>query len=291
MDNFFLSILLGLLAMFSWGVGDLLAAIASRKIGALKSYFWMRVAGVILASFYLLKTKEKVSLGLYFILPLIFAGILDFVGTLSFYKGFSTGQVSIVSPIASSWSLVTVILSIIFLKETLYPIQILAIFLIIVGIWLTSIDSKEFLDKKKLNFNKGGKEGLIAMSTWGLMAFLFILASKLVNSWYLPIMIYRVFGILTTLLYVFLFKKDLVIKKDKLLSLKLIIPIGLLDQIANFSFNFGSLIGQASIISPIASAFCVVTVILGIIFFKEKLFLAQIFGIVSVIAGIVILST
>lgn len=289
MNNFLLSILFGLVAMLSWGTGDFLAAISSRKIGSLKTYFWMRIAGTILASLYLFQTKEKFPLELNLIFPLFLSALLEVIATLSFYKGLSIGLLSVVSPISSSWAMVTAILAVIFLKEVFSIVELLAIGLIILGIWLVSSDLKLSLSKK-INLKKGGKEGLIAMFGWGLMAFLFIFASKNYGGWYLSIMIMRVFTILLVSLFSAFFKKNLVIKKKNFSILKLILPIGLFDALGFFSLNFGSLIGQASIVSPISSSFSVITVILGIVFLKEKLITSQIFGILSVIAGIVILS-
>jgi drug/metabolite transporter (DMT)-like permease len=290
MDNFLLSIIFGLVAMLGWGVGDIFPALASRKIGALKTYFWTRIVGLSLASLYFFKTQESFPLELGFILPLVLAGILDFIGSVSFFKGFNLGQVSIVAPVSSSWALITVILSVLFFKERLSLLQAGCVFLIMVGIWLVSLDLKGLKSNKKIDFHQGVKQALIAMLSWGLMAFLFVLASRKSGGWYLPIMFYRSVGVLVFCFYRLASHQPFGLGRQKPLFFKLIIPSGLFDIVANLSFNFGSLIGLASVVSPIASAFGAVTAIMGVICFKEKLFPPQILGIISIISGIVILS-
>jgi len=285
-----LSIIFGLLAMLGWGVGDFFGAISSRKIGSVKTYFWMRVLGTVLASPFLLISQERSSWQLWFFIPLFISGVLDFIGTISFYNGFNIGNLSVVSPIASSWSVITIILSLIFLNERLSLFQLLAILLIVLGIWLVSFNFNQFFKLRKVDLLKGGKEGLIAMFMWGIMAFLFIFPSKLSASWFLPIMVHRCFLIAIILFYSLIFKQSLLITDDKFKNIKFLLVIGILDLMANFSLNFGAIIGKVSIISPVSSAFGAVTALLGIIFLKEKISASQIFGIISVVGGIIILS-
>jgi hypothetical protein len=90
-----------------------------------------------------------------------------------FYRGLEIGKVSVVSPIFSSGSLVTVILSTILLGEYLNQKEILIISLIISGTVLTSFG---WSDIKRLNFRdllNGTKYALPAMLLRGV-SFVFV---------------------------------------------------------------------------------------------------------------------
>ena len=111
----------GLLTMLFWGVAIFLAAIVSRKIGNILTLFWMQLFGFVVGLIYFLFNIHSLPVFSTFHLISILSAIaiLQVVAYLAFYKGLEKGQVSLVSPIGASWSLITAILSIIVFKETL----------------------------------------------------------------------------------------------------------------------------------------------------------------------------
>ncbi len=287
-----MGILSGLLSMLGWGASDFLAAKSSRKIGYLLTYFWTQLIAFSIALIYLFIKFPTLKLNInnlpqffYLLLP---AGFLFMVGTLAFYKGFVGGQVSLVSPIGASWAMVTVILSIIFLKEILQINQIIAISLIISGIILVSTNLKEVLKIKKFTLLMGTKEGLIAMLGWGISLFLIVPASKALG-WFLPVLMLKLFGLLFLLSYAMLSRQSLRINFQSSL-LTLLFFIGFLDMVAFFGYSFGVEGTHASIVAPIAASFPLVTIMLARVFLKEKLVPNQIFGIVGVITGLILIS-
>jgi len=277
--------------MFGWGTSDFLAAKCSRKIGYIVTYFWTQIVTVVVTLIiFLIKFKTldigNISRYLIFLAP---AGFLFMIATLNFYRGLTEGQVSLVSPIGSSWSMIVVVLSIIFLHETLKTNQIIAIVLIILGMMLASVNLKELLKIKKLSFLTGTKEGIIAMTGWGIALFLLVPVSRTLG-WLLPIVIFKLFGILFFLIINIIFsKKSFKISPQQPLLL-LILMVGILDIVAFFSYSFGVRGAYASIVAPIAASFPLITVLLARIFFKERLSLNQIIGVVGVIAGLVLIS-
>lgn len=280
----------GLLSMLGWGISDFLAAKSSRKVGYLITYFWTQLFAFSIALIYLLIKLPTLSISniLQFLVFLLPAGFLYMVGTLSFYKGFTKGQVSLVSPIGASWAMITVILSIIFLKEVLKTNQIVAIILIIFGVILVSVNLKELLRIKKFALLGGIKEGLIAMLAWGISLFLIVLPSK-TFGWFLPVFALKFFGILFIVIYATLIKQPLKIK-FQLSLLALFFLIGFSDMIAFFGYSFGVEGEYASIIAPVAASFPLVTIILARIFLKERIVLNQAFGVAGIIVGLILIS-
>ena len=112
-----LGILFGIVAMIAWGISDFFAAKASRKSGVFSTLFWSQAAGtimLILAYLFFFKIPA-ISAGI--VMLILVSAFLNIAALLSFYKGMKVGTVSIISPIASAYAAVTVILSLIFLNE------------------------------------------------------------------------------------------------------------------------------------------------------------------------------
>src|SRR6202050_172309 len=110
-----MGILLGLLTALSWGSSDFLARFASRRIGALRTTFYMQLAGLVLLTIFLPwiggwghladgSGWQPWAWG-------ALAGALNFFATLTLYRSFEIGKLSIVAPISASYPVLTVLLS------------------------------------------------------------------------------------------------------------------------------------------------------------------------------------
>src|SRR3989338_7184332 len=107
-----MGILMGLATMGLWGVAIFLAAIANRKLENVVVLFWMQAFGFLLGIVYFFYKLNSFDLtSVYPYLPqLVAIAVLQIGAYLSFYKGLSKGQVSMVSSIGASWGLLTAIL-------------------------------------------------------------------------------------------------------------------------------------------------------------------------------------
>ncbi|PIU68957.1 hypothetical protein COS81_02020 [candidate division WWE3 bacterium CG06_land_8_20_14_3_00_42_16] len=285
-----MEILTGLLCMFGWGASDFFAAVSSRKIGNILTLFGMEVVGLLVAFGYLLLSHATFDLVLLLkSLPLlIIITLLQIISFLAFYQGLTKAQVSLVSPLSSSWALVTTILSLIFLKETLTASEAIAITFIVISIFLLSINLGQLIKTKKMSVFAGVKEGIVAMGGFGISMFLIVLVSRTLG-WFLPVFFFRLLAVFFLLLYL-VFKKNQSFKKQTLSNLFLVIPIGLFDVGAFIAYGIGVRGERASIVAAVAGAFPLVTIILAKIFFKEKIVVNQAIGIIGIIGGLVILA-
>ncbi len=280
----------GLLTMLFWGVAIFLAAIVSRKIGNILTLFWMQFFGIVVGLIYFLLNVHSLPISSSFhLVPVLSAiAILQVVAYLAFYKGLEKGQVSLVSPIGASWSLITAILSIIFFKEVLKTNQLLAIPIILGGIIIISINFKDFLKRKDFKLLAGVKEGLISIFGWGISLFLLIPVSKELG-WFLPAFLFRT-GILVLLsAYFITSKKPFVLKTIKFPWLLLFL-IGLFDIFAFFAYSLGVSSAYGSIVAPISSSNTLVTILLGVFILKEKIDLRRLIGIGAIVFGLILIS-
>jgi transporter family protein len=76
------------------------------------------------------------NIGFYFA---FFAGIIGTLPVISFYMALTSGKASIIVPLTATYPIVTVILSVLILKESVTLLETLAITLILAGIFLISL--------------------------------------------------------------------------------------------------------------------------------------------------------
>ena len=279
-------IIFGIIAMLSWGTCDFFIVKAVKKSNVLKTVIWSQTTGLIL--YYTI-------FSLYFKLPIISpttiiiiltTGLLSVIGFLSFCKGLQVGKVSIISPVSACWAVITVILSQIFLNETLTALQSAGIILAISGTILTSFKLHDLLKLKLKNRATGIEYAIISLFATGIY---FVLISILVTelSWFLPIFFMKNAALLYLLTYSTIAKKDISLPKN---TRSLIILIGTLEAIGFLAYGIGVNSEYTSIVAPISATFPMVTIILAKIFFKETLETNQKIGIISVLCGLVLLS-
>ena len=110
-----MGILLGLLTAVTWGGSDFLARFATHRIGTLRTMFYMQATGLVLLSICLPwlggwghlhdgSGWQPWAWG-------VLAGCINAVSTLTLYRSFEVGKLSVVAPLSASYPALTVILS------------------------------------------------------------------------------------------------------------------------------------------------------------------------------------
>jgi len=279
-------ILFAIAAMLSWGTSDFLAAHSVKKTDFFKLFFWSQVIclSFIFALFFLFFHLPSLSFPI--ILAILFSGFLSAAGFLAFYKGFQVGKASIISPIAATWALVTVILSLVFLKERLTTLQAFSIFLALMGGVLTSFRWKDLAGIKIKRFETGIKYAVFAAVVWGIYYIPFdIINTKL--GWFMSTFLTRAAVFLLLSFFAVSFKKDVKFPRNVTLF---VVLIAALETIGYLSYALSITSQNTSIAAPISGATPMIVVILARIFFKEELETNQKIGIVSILTGLVLLS-
>lgn len=232
-------------------------------------------------------------------LPVSFFYILSMA--CSFF-GMRFLEESISDPIENTSGAIAAILCFLILKQTMSKIALIGVVLIIIGVVMLGIfEVKDETRRKKL----GKKLAVISFIMPFVYAILDALGSFL-DAYYLEIETsplvqiteenielvantsYELtFGIVALILAIFvLLKKEklnLLQQRDKWLA-------AVCETAGQFTYVF-AMGGSAIITAPILSSVCVVSVVLSRIFLKEKLTKKQYIAIITVIAGILLIST
>jgi len=281
------AIIFALIAFFGWGVGIFFEAIAARKLNSYSFAFWAFLLTVVVLSFYTPFVVDDLN-GLtihIFLLTVTLAIMALFLGSISYYEALKIANRALVGTIASSFPLVTVILSILFLKEKISTEQGVAIVIIFLGLFLAMFKGDMF--SKKALHSRGVFFAILTMIAWGVY-FAFIKIPIEHIGWFWPN--YFSFLIFPLIYFYMKIKKIRLEKPTHNGAIVTLILSTIFVRIAELSFNFGISKGLVTIVAPISGANPTLFVILAFLFFKDPITKQQIVGIITTLIGIVLLS-
>ncbi len=280
----------GLGSMIGWGTADFFAKKTIDKIGDVQTLFWQQLIGIIPLTFLYLLHPVTPDLHHYDILFMVLLGAVSGLSYIPLYNGFGKGQLSLLSPVFASYSVVVVLLSVLFLGESLHALRVAAIFITVLGILLISTNLRDLrLSARKHAFRLAGlpevASAMLIYSVWLVFLDQF-LAGK---QWVPFILAIRIFSAATVLLYSRVRGIRLKIRDRKLW--KYLVGIGLFD-VAAFSFvSYGfSHTQYPSIIAVLSASFSLPTLFLARIFLKERISRTQAIAAMIIICGIVLIS-
>ncbi|MBK8620000.1 MAG: DMT family transporter [Anaerolineales bacterium] len=286
MSTTILSILLGIGGMFGWGVYDFLGGVFAKKIGAFKSLFWSQLAGLISVLLLAIVFKSNVNISvLVFVLSLI-AAVLYSAGYLFFFKGFEIGNVSIIAATMNLWTVFTMVFAFVFMGQRLSTLQTAGVLMIILGAALASLNWNE-IRNQRFQLSAGVKEAVFGAFFFGV----FWNISEIISEqagWLLTTLFVKLGIVLFLLIYSLLVKQEIGLNKVSTKTKRIILLMGMVEAGAVALVNYGLTIGDAILITPIASALSIVTITLAIVFLKDKITKIQGLGIVMAIIGIVV---
>lgn len=283
-----LALILAFITFLGWGTGDLFTIVASRKIGANLTTFWVFSFSVLLSLLVLPFVPHNfAAITLPLLVLNIFLGILYVSGNFLISQAFRISSAPLVGIIIQSFPAVVLILSAFIFKDRITLIQAIFIIIIFFGVVCCSVNFSELKQAKKL-VDKGTALALIAMVC---LAIFFTFSRILITSygWFLPTFIANAcFPII--LLSLKHQKEKLEIPQLKILFATFM--IGFLIKAGDFALNYGlSLPNQSSIVAPIAGAAPILFVISSHFIYKDKLTKQQIVGIIITLFGIVLLTS
>ncbi len=278
----------GLIAMLGWGVSNFVAAQLSRKIGALNAVFWNTVGVFTFMLLGLPLFHQNLFLASsYDFFILMAAGGFLALGGIAFYKGTSLGKVSLVSPLSASWPIVVAVVTIFSTHESPGALKTLALLLIFMGGLVASL--KLTKSTKIFSFSDPGiPYALLALGAWSFAFYLF--GVVLTASPWLTANVYFVFwAALVTFAYGIHKRVKFSFTPYKT-QLKLFLLFTVSATCASISYSLGVRSLQATLTAAITNASPAVTTLLAWILIRERLTWIQKGGIISIIAGLIILS-
>jgi transporter family protein len=280
------SILAGLGGMFGWGLYDFFGGLFSKRIGNFKTFFWSQLAGLIFATLLIFVFAINLNMPTRIAVLIPVASILYAAAYLLFFKGFELGNVSIISATMNLWAVFTMIFAFIFLGQRLSTFQFLGVVMIIAGVAFVSLKWSDIKDQNIKLFS-GIKETILAALLFGIFWNLSEIISEDIG-WLSTTLFVKIGIVLFMLLFSLLIKRELRVANTTPKIMMMILFAGVLEAAAVATVNWGLTIGEAILVTPIASALSIVTIMMAVIFLKEKITKLQAIGMIIVISGIVL---
>ena len=285
MSTTILSIILGIGGMVGWGIYDFLGGVFAKQIGSFKSLFWSQLAGLISIFLLAIFFKPGINIPVLVIILSFIAAILYSAGYLFFFKGFETGNVSIIAATMNLWAVFTMLFAFIFMGQRLSALQTVGVLMIILGATLASLNWNE-IRNQRFQLSAGVKEAAFGAFFFGIYWNVSEIISEKVG-WLLTTLFIKS-GIILFLLIISLLTKQVIgLTKISTKTKTIILLMGGIEAGAVALVNYGLTIGDAILITPIASALSIVTIVLAVVFLKDKISKPQGFGIVMAVAGII----
>jgi transporter family protein len=286
MSTAILSILSGIAGMLGWGIYDFLGGVYAKQIGPFKSFFWSQLAGLTSVLLLIFVCAISLDVPMLVIILLPIAAIFYSAGYLFFFRGFEIGNVSIVAATMNLWAVFTMLFAFIFMGQRLSTIQSFGVFMIISGVTLASLNWSA-IRSQRFQLSSGVKETVLGAFFFGVFWNMSEVISEEIG-WLLTTLLVKFGIILFLLLFSFLKKRELDLTKATTKTKCMVVLMGIIEAGAVAIVNYGLTIGDAILITPIASALSIVTIALAIIFLKDKVTKLQGLGIITAIAGIVV---
>jgi len=262
------SVILALVAMLFWGVGDFFIQRNVRKIGNLESLAYIGIIGSIMLFPFvynelgLLLTIENLAL-------LSLLGVLVFISALFNFEALKKGKLSVIDVILELELPIVVLLSFIFLKETLTLIQALIIGLLFIGIVFVAVERFSFKGLFK-KLEKGAIIAVIGAVGLGLIDFLTATSSRTIS----PVLaVWMPWLMVSIISLVFIFKRERVkVFVEHGIRLKYwILIMGVLDILAWLAYAHAMEISNVAVITAITEAYPAVALFLGVWMNKERI--------------------
>jgi drug/metabolite transporter (DMT)-like permease len=282
-------VIFGLAAALGWGCSDLLAAIGSRRMGSRATVMVAQTIGLLCFGLLWVVTTPEWRLLARDVVILLGSGCFAGIAYFTAYRGLELGPVALVSPIASAFAAVTVLLAVVILGESLGPILLSGVVLTIVGVVLASTDLRRFEVEAKRH-RRGLPYAFAAMVGFGVAAFVSGSLAK-DYGWLPPITLSRVGSVILIAAVTLAMRgrEREGIRRISPRNLGIAAAAGVTDIIGVVAYSRGSELGLISIVAAVSATFTLIPVAGGILLFSERPAPNQLVGLVLVIGGLVTL--
>jgi len=289
-----MGILLGLLTALTWGGADFIARFATHRMGALRSMLYMQLTGFLLLSL-LLPTLggwghladgsgwQPWAWG-------FLAGSFNAVSGLALYRAFEIGKMAVVAPLSASYPALTLLLSWM-TGERLSMVRIAGIICTLVGVVVVAGGEKTPDENDAEAVRRSGR---------GISWSIFSAVGFAVLFWLLGIRVIPRVGAIQTVWMIRLTSAVLTVAVILISKQSVRLPrgearwmalgMGALDTSAFVLSNLGMKMEQVAVITVLSSLYGAVTVGLAAVFLKEHVSHWQWAGIVTIFAGIFLIS-
>jgi drug/metabolite transporter (DMT)-like permease len=293
-----MGVFLGLATALGWGFSDFLARFATRRIGTLRTVFYMQATGFLLLTYFLFHFGawghlfdgsgwQPWAWG-------VLAGGMNAFSTLCLYRSFEVGKLAVVAPISASYPALTVMLALA-TGERLTTARAIGIVLTLIGVILVAAGEPAAAKDQTVERPAAPRKGSSGIA-WALLAsvgfgvLFWLLGIRVVPRVgpYASVWMIRMTSVIVTLALLRVGRQPIHLPAGAVRWQ--IWGMGILDTGAFLMSNRGMQLEQLSVVSVLSSLYGAVTVALAAIVLRERPTLRQWTGISFIFAGIYLIA-
>lgn len=303
-----MGIFCGLLAALGWGLADYFVTLLTRRVGTPRGLLYAQ-AFSLLAWILLLLVPAHLVWGKDVALwngfaqsesnvPIwawaVGAGICHVLGLVLSYRAFEIGTLALVSPLASSFAVVTAVLSVSTGRDELPPHILVGAGALFCGIILATRAPSH--DTESNHGLRGVPEALGCAVGFGVMFWMMQPLSQHLGP-VLPLIVLKIMATSYALVGLLgakhamkpLSPEDGTPVPAKIVSLLTLGIVGT-DVMAWLAFNYGERLEFTTVVTALASLFSIVTILMAWLILKDRLAKIQWLGIAIILAGVLMVS-
>jgi drug/metabolite transporter (DMT)-like permease len=273
------AILLALGASVSFGVGDFLGGLTSRRAHVLAVLLVSQAAGAAAVAVWVAVAGEP-FLGFGAALAAVGAGLCGLLGLAGLYRGLAIGAMGVVAPISAVSAAIPFTVGIA-RGERPSLLQVVGAFVALAGLALLSRGTGELGGR----FAAGVGLALVAALGFGLFFVFLDIAADESAPW--AVLVARLAATTVALVVTFAVGVSLALPRWLLLA---VLAVGACDVGANVLFALATTRGLVSVVSVLTSLYPAVTVALASLLLRERLGRVQLSGAAAVLAGAAMLA-
>jgi drug/metabolite transporter (DMT)-like permease len=288
-----MGILLGLLTALTWGGSDFLARFATERMGTLRTLLYMQLIGFILLTIALPwlggwghladgSGWQPWAWG-------VLAGCVNAVSTLGLYRSLEIGKMAVVAPLSASYPVLTVTLSL-FSGERLSTARATGIVCTMLGVLLVARGEKPPNANDAEAMRRSGKGiGWALASAVGFGLLFWLLGLRVIPRVGAPQTVWMIRMTCTIIAgaVILIARQPIKLPRNtRVISL----GMGVGDTSAFVLSNRAMQLEQVAVVSVLGSLYGAVTVALAALVLREHVSRWQWAGIISIFAGICLMS-
>jgi drug/metabolite transporter (DMT)-like permease len=277
------SVVLGILAALLWGGGDFLGGLSSRKIGAMFAVFCSEWVGVLFLAVAIPFASEPIPP----LMDLVISAVAGAIGSacmILLYHALSNGKMSVAAPVSALLAAALPITVSMFTEGLPGWVQIAGFGFALASVWLIS---RQEGSENTFRLEQLAELRLPILAGLGFGTYFLLIhhASQAATFW--PIVASRLGGGILLSFFVLVQRKALVVERN---TWWLIVSNAALDVAGNVCFLLAGRWGRMDMAVALSGLYPGGTVILAWLFLKEHINRSQLFGILTALAAIALLT-
>ena len=281
---------LALFSGLSWGTGDFLGGLMTRRLGVALVMAISQGAGLVLTGLLILALGEPAP-ETRFLLYGVLGGLCGTIGLAALYQGLAIGPMSIVAPIVSLSVMVPVLVG--FAQgDRPAPLQFVGMACAITGIVLAARESDPTdieghpEPPSRRRIGPGIVYALVAVVFVGLLVTFLDAAGQGSAPW--AAFMLRVVSVPLFVVAAIVRRAHERVPTGK--ETGTLVVVGAFDNLANVTFALAAQSGMLALVSVVGSLYPVSTVLLARGFLHERMSRPQLAGVITAFAGVVLIA-